>query len=125
MSLQDHYKSLKIKQAQLLSSGKAVQTPEELFLLTKIYITLGHAQEAVHLLRSENFGLESRFAEQDSQLIMSLLLETLEASEQWTEVFDFCSHLIVEEKYRAFDSINDDRVWHLLFKAAMRSDQTV
>ena len=102
-----------------------MQTPEELYLLTKIYTSLGHAQEAINLLQSETFGLESRFAEQDSQLVMSLLLDTFETSQQWRETFEFCSQLIVEKKYAGFDSINDDRVWQLIFGAAKESGQTM
>jgi N-terminal acetyltransferase B complex non-catalytic subunit len=104
-------------QNQLLSSGKAIQTPEELYLLVKIYLGTGHAREAVELLQSNNFGPKSRFAEQDPQLISALLLEAFEAAEAWREAFTHCQHRLTQQHHTQLGTQDDGKVWILLVKA--------
>jgi|SRR2546421_4045938 N-terminal acetyltransferase B complex non-catalytic subunit len=108
-------------QDQLLSSGKAIQTPEELYLLVKIYLGIGHAHEAVKLLQSDRFGLKSRFAEQDPQLISALLFDAFEAAEAWREAFQHCYYHLTQQDNIQVGTQDDGKVWILLAKAAKAS----
>ena len=100
-----------------MSTGKALQTPEELYLLVKIFLSTGQPREAVKVLQSDNLGLKSRFAEHDSQLVNTLLLDALEATEDWQEMSIFCRTLIVQQYREETSTFDDERVWSLLIKA--------
>jgi hypothetical protein len=87
----------------------------------KIYLGTGHAREAVQLLQSDNFGPKSRFAEQDPQLISTLLLEAFEAAEAWQEAFSHCQDGLLEQHDGHIGTQDDGKVWMLLVKAAKAS----
>jgi hypothetical protein len=87
----------------------------------KIYHGTGHAGEAVQLLQSDNFGPKSRFAEQDPQLISSLLLEALESAEAWQEAFAHCQDRLSQQRNGEIGMQDDGKVWMLLVKAANAS----
>ena len=83
-------------------------------MLVKVFVDDGHAKEAVALLRSEAFGLQSRYAEQDSQLILNLVLSAYEATEATEEASTFCRNLLLYDGYKSFDCLNNDRVLSIL-----------
>ena len=102
-------------QKQLLSDGKALQTPEELYLLVKISIGTGHARKALELIRSDRFALASRFAKQDSQLIEALLVDLYEASEAWPEAFAYSKERLAPGGGNHHH--DDEQVWNLLVRS--------
>jgi len=99
-------------QAELLSPGKAISTPEEVSLLVQVLNSTGHAQESVKLLQGNSLHIQSRIGKQDPQLILSLLLESLKKSQQWQEAFSTCHGLLLKPEYQS-----DDRIWSLWLKA--------
>ena len=111
----DEIDRLTHEQKQLLSDGKALQTPEELYLLVKISIGTGHAREALELVRSDRFTLASRFAKQDFQLVEALLVELYEASEAWPEAFAYSKELLTPGS--GSNRNDDERVWNLLVRS--------
>lgn len=73
-----------LAQQELLSAGKAIQSPEELSLLVRVYVNTGHVQEAKDLLReSKSLGPQSAIFKLDHDLHRSLQLEILQSSEDW------------------------------------------
>lgn len=74
----------RLAQQELLSAGKAIQSPEELSLLVRVYVNTGHVQEAKDLLReSKSLGPQSAIFKLDHDLHRSLQLEILQSSEDW------------------------------------------
>jgi hypothetical protein len=68
----------------LISAGKAIQSPEELSLLVRVYLNTGHVQEAKDLLReSKSLGPQSAIFQLDHDLHRSLQLDILQSSEDW------------------------------------------
>lgn len=82
-------------------------------LLAQILNSNGQAAQTVKLLQSETLNVESNIGKQDPQLILSLLLDAFEASEQWEEARSFCHQLLSSK----VESRSDDRVWALWLKA--------
>lgn len=103
-------------QEQLLAPGKAISTPEEIALLAQVLNSTGHVQETVQLLQGETLNEGSRTGKQDPQLVLSLLLESLDASEQWDEALKMCEALLAKPEYQS-----DDRIWNLWLKAQSES----
>lgn len=89
--------------------------------MVKVYLGTGHAPEAVQLLQSDNFGPQSRFAEQDPQLASALLLEAFESAEAWQEAFTYCQDRLLEHQNGQFGTQDDGKLWLLLVKAAKAS----
>ena len=102
---------LRWEQEQLLSSGKAVTTPEEVALLVQIYLATGHADEAVEMLQGPTLNADSRVGGQDPQLNLSLLLRALGESKLLDKTVDVCHTLLEKPEHR-----EDDRVWQLLLR---------
>ncbi|KAK5064177.1 hypothetical protein LTR84_000009 [Exophiala bonariae] len=105
-------------QEQVLVPEKAISTPEEVALLSQIFNSNGQAAQTVKLLQSETLNVESKVGKQDPQLILSLLLDAFEASEQWEEARSFCHQLLSSKP----ESQSDDRVWALWLKARTKLD---
>jgi hypothetical protein len=93
----------------LLSPGKALATPEELYLLVEVYCDTGHASEAMELLLTPKGSARSRIVHQDSQLRLTLLLKALQTSERWDDAFATCKKLLETPELAS-----DDRIWRLL-----------
>jgi hypothetical protein len=90
--------------------------------LVKIYLGTGHAREAIRLLQSDTFGPQSRFGEQDPQLVSGLLLEAFETAEAWQEAFTHCQDCLLEHQDGRFGTQDDGKPWLLLVKAAKASE---
>ena len=104
----------------LLSPKKALQTPEELNFLVKLYILTGHAKDAVDLLMQQHrFGIESQFAKQDAALVRSLQLEVCHAAEAWDFLAEMCERrLRMVSVEKTFD---DSRLWDILLDAVRKT----
>ncbi|KIX00353.1 uncharacterized protein Z518_10492 [Rhinocladiella mackenziei CBS 650.93] len=107
--------TIPLGQEQALSSGKAISTPEEISLLAQVLNYTGRAEETVRLLRGESLNMTSRIGKQDPQLVLSLLLESLNMSEQWSEALSVCQELLAKAEFQS-----DDRIWNLWLKAQSR-----
>lgn len=71
----------------MLSAGKAIQSPEELSLLVRVFLNTGHVREAKDLLiESKSLGPESGLFKLDHDLHRALQLEVLQASKEWHKV---------------------------------------
>jgi hypothetical protein len=99
-------------QDEVLSPGKAISTPEEISLLAQVLNSTGRTDETVKLLQGDSLNMESRIGQQDPQLVLSLLLESLEASERWDEALSLCQRLLSKPEHQA-----DDGIWSLWLKA--------
>lgn len=95
-----------------------MSTPEELALLTKIYIGTAHEKEAIDLLLSENLGLTSKIAEHDPQMVFSLLIDALDSSKDNDFVLDVCQKILATDEARSRKYAEDDRVWRTLGRTA-------
>ncbi|EXJ65310.1 hypothetical protein A1O7_01651 [Cladophialophora yegresii CBS 114405] len=95
-----------------LSSAKAISDPEEIALLVQVFNSTGHVQESIKLLLGGSLSIESRLGAKDPQLVLSLVLESLEASENWNEALKVCLELLAKS-----ESQSDNRVWDLWLKA--------
>lgn len=63
---------------------KVIHSPEELFLLVRVYLSTDHFEEARNLLiESKDFGPHSQVCKLDGDLHRSLRLEVLQASKDW------------------------------------------
>lgn len=105
-----------------MTHGKAISTPEELYLLTHIFLSTQYAEEAVKTLQGDALGLSSQVGGQDPQLTLSLLLDSLKQTGQRQEVFTICHKLLTEEGSQGDDHRNDDRIWDLLIGALSTSE---
>ncbi|OCT54475.1 hypothetical protein CLCR_00775 [Cladophialophora carrionii] len=106
---------------QSLSSAKAISDPEEIALLVQVFNSTGHVQESKKLLLGGSLSIESRLGAKDPQLVLSLVLESLEASENWDEALKVCQELLSKS-----ESQSDNRIWDLWLKARSHStDQSL
>ena len=112
-------------QKELLSPPRAIQTPEELLLLTRIFATQSRYDEIVKLLNSEHLGVSSRLVQNDWSFVTTKL-DALEKTEQWEEGLAYARELLglpddpdaaADMKYREKD---DWKVWGLLLTAAKK-----
>ncbi|KIW72064.1 hypothetical protein, variant [Phialophora macrospora] len=101
---------------QALSSAKAISDPEEIALLVQVFNSTGRVQESVKLLQNGSLSIESRLGAKDPQLVLSLVLESLEASENWDEALKVCQELLSKS-----ESQSDNRIWDLWLKARSHS----
>ncbi|KIW26278.1 uncharacterized protein PV07_09389 [Cladophialophora immunda] len=108
--------AIPMNDAQASSPGKAISEPEEIALLAQVFNSTGHVGETVKLLQGQSLNMASRVGKRDPQLVLSLLLESLEASEQWDEAFKVCQDLLSESEYQS-----DDRIWNLWLKSRSKS----
>lgn len=85
-------------------------------LLAQVMNSTGHAQETVKLLRDGPLNFESRLGKKDPQLVLSLLFESLELSEDWDGALKACHGLLSKSEHHS-----DDRIWSLWLKARSKS----
>ncbi|EEH47984.2 uncharacterized protein PADG_04068 [Paracoccidioides brasiliensis Pb18] len=112
---------------ELLSPPRAIQTSEELFLLIKIFNTQESYEEIVHLLNSQNLGVESRIAQNDWSFV-SAKIASLENAGLWDEALSFTRELLSLPNELANGSAaaaaqekDDWLVWSLLLKSTEKS----
>ena len=98
------------------SSAKAITDPEETALLVQVFNSTGHVAETIELLQNGSLSMDSRIGRKDPQLVLSLLLESLEVSQQWDDALKVCLDLLSKCEYQT-----DDRIWNLWLQAQLRS----
>ncbi|KAL2809939.1 N-acetyltransferase B complex non catalytic subunit-domain-containing protein [Aspergillus granulosus] len=112
---------------ELLSPPRALQSAEELLLLTKIYESQGRHSEIVKILDSENLGLKSKMVQNDWSFI-GVKLSSLEKAEMWTEALAYTKELLAipstEEEKKSIQERDDWAVWHLLLTATQKLEST-
>ncbi|KAH0842403.1 hypothetical protein FOPE_07224 [Fonsecaea pedrosoi] len=96
------------QQEQASSSTKAIAESEEIALLVQVFNATGHVKETVKLLQGQSLNMQSRVGKQDPQLVLSLLLDSLQVSEQWDDAFKVCQDLLSQPEHQS-----DDRIWDL------------
>lgn len=105
---------------ELLSSPRAIQNAEELFLLIRIFESQDRHTEIVKILDSPNLGLSSRIVQNDWSLIREKLL-SLEKAGLWAEGLSYARELLTlpsdEAERRALQERDDWNVWNLLVTA--------
>lgn len=114
-------------QKELLSPPRAIQTAEELLLLTRIFAAQGRDDEIVKLLNSEHLGVTSRIVQNEWSFVTAKL-EALEKAELWEEALVYTRELLslpddassaADMKYREMD---DWKVWNLLLATTQKLD---
>ncbi|KAB8199981.1 N-acetyltransferase B complex non catalytic subunit-domain-containing protein [Aspergillus parasiticus] len=102
---------------ELLSPPRAIQGPEELLLLVKIFESQGRHDEIVKILDSENLGLSSRVIQNDWSFV-GVKLSSLEKAEMWTQGLSYARELLAiptnEAEKKALQERDDWAVWKLL-----------
>lgn len=108
-------------QKELLSVPRAIQNPEELFLLVKIFQSQQRHGEIVKVLDSENVGITSRIVQNDWSFI-GTKLESLVKAGMWAEGLSYAKTLLAipedEAGQKALQERDDWAVWNLLVMAA-------
>ncbi|PYH93734.1 putative cytoskeleton organization protein [Aspergillus ellipticus CBS 707.79] len=108
---------------ELLSPPRAIQTPEELLLLIKIFESQGRHSEIVKILDSENLGLSSRVIQNDWAFVGDKL-SGLEKAEMWAGGLEYTKSLLAiptnEAEQKALQERDDWAVWHLLITATQK-----
>ncbi|KAE8394582.1 N-acetyltransferase B complex non catalytic subunit-domain-containing protein [Aspergillus alliaceus] len=103
---------------ELLSLPRAIQGPEELLLLVKIFESQGRYDEIVKILDSENLGLSSRVIQNDWSFV-GVKLSSLEKAEMWTQGLSYARDLLAiiptnETERKSLQEHDDWAVWKLL-----------
>lgn len=115
---------LDVLQKELLSPPRAIQTPEELSLLVKIYEAQNRHDELLEILDSQNLGISSRIAQNDWSFVRTKML-ILEKLGRWEEGLKLARELLAlpdsstdDAKAAASVEEKDDwKVWSLLLAA--------
>lgn len=107
-------------QQELLSSGKAIQSPEELSLLVRVYLSTGHVGEAKELLiDSKTLGPQSTLFKLDHDLHRSLQLEVRHASKDWPALLN---ELRLAVQQPSPENLQIGGLLRILFDAANQTD---
>ena len=109
--------------------GRAISTLEDLLLLIRVYRAQGRFAEAAVIARDSRTGLESPVGRNSWELIR-LLIELLELSHHWTDLWQLCQQLLIDARDNSLDGrfhlihfpfgkLGDDwRVWQALIEAS-------
>lgn len=106
----------------MLSPSRAIQTPEELLLLIKIYQTQSKFADIAELLSSKHLGIDSRIAQQDWSFVEERLW-SLERAGLWNEILKTTKELLSLPEIESVpgkpcpNERDDYRLWELLLKA--------
>ena len=104
---------------ELLSAGKAIQSPEELSLLVRVYLDTGHVHDAKELLTdSKTLGPESAIFKLDHDLHRSLQLDVLEAAQDWSSIVN---ELQLATTASSTENIQIGRILRVLFATKERT----
>lgn len=100
-----------------MSPSRAIQTTEELLLLTHILESQERFSEIVKILDSETLGIASRIVQNDWTFVGTKLYN-LEKAGMWTEGLEYSKSLLAipnsEEEQKALQERDDWTVWKLL-----------
>lgn len=108
-------------QKEVLSPGRAIQTTEELLLLTQILESQDRFSEVTKILDSDNVGISSRIVQNDWNFV-TIKLKSLEKAGMWTEGLSYAKQLLAipnnEDERKALQERDDWSVWGLLVTSA-------
>ena len=108
--------------------ARAINTLEDLLLLIRVYRAQGRSSEAAAIARDSRTGMESPLGRNSWELVRQLI-ELLELSRQWIELWQLCQQLLVDARdnlldrrfhltHFAFGKLGDDwKVWQALITA--------
>lgn len=112
-------------QKEVLSPGRAIQTTEELLLLTQILESQDRFSEIAKILDSENLGISSRIVQNDWSFV-TIKLKSLEKAGMWTEGLSYAKSLLAipnnEDERKALQERDDWSVWSLLVTSARNTN---
>ena len=112
-----------------LKPTRAISTLEDLLLLIRVYRAQGRFSEAAVIARDSRSGLESPVGRNSWELARQLI-DLLELSHQWTELWQLCQQLLVDARDNSLDGrfhlthfhfgkLGDDwRVWQAFITAS-------
>lgn len=104
-------------QKEVLSPGRAIQTTEELLLLTQILESQDRFSEVAKILDSDNVGISSRIVQNDWNFV-TIKLNSLGKAGMWTEGLSYAKQLLAipnnEDERKALQERDDWSVWSLL-----------
>ncbi|KAF7592889.1 hypothetical protein BBP40_012301 [Aspergillus hancockii] len=108
---------------ELLSPPRAIQNPEELLLLIKIFESQGQHDEIVKILDSENLGISSRVVQNDWTFV-GVKLSSLEKAEMWTQGLAYAKSLLAipsnDDERKNLQERDDWAVWKLVLISTRR-----
>ena len=104
---------------------------EELYLLVSVYADLGYSQEALSVLQSDAFGVNSRLFKQDPIMFQQLFFMVLQQMQDYTEVTRICHSLMglnakTPDKSRSVGQnfwAENSNAWSILIQATINGDQ--
>ena len=108
---------------------RAISTLEDVLLLVRVYRAQAKYSEAAEIIRDSRGGMESSQGRNSWELIRQLI-EILELSQQWTELWQLCQQLLIDARdkldgkqfhlsHYPFGRLGDDwRVWQALVTAS-------
>lgn len=103
-----------------MSVPRAIQTPEEIILLIKIFESQGRHTEVAKILDTENVGLKSKIINNEWTFVGSKL-KALESAGMWSEGLAYTKSLLAipddEAGWEALQAHDDWAVWRLLISA--------
>ena len=114
---------------QGIISTRAINALEDLLLLVRVYRAQGRYSEAAAIVRDSRTGMESPPGRNSWELVRQLI-ELLELSHQWAELWQICQQLLVDArdefserrfhlKHYLFGKFGDDwKVWQALITAS-------
>lgn len=80
-----------------IKPARAINTLEDLLLLTRIYRSQGRYPEAIAIIRNSRMGMESPIGRNSWELIRQLI-ELLELNNQWDVLWKLCQHLLIDAR---------------------------
>ena len=113
-------------------STRAMNNLEDLLLLVRVYRAQGKYSEAAAIIRDSRTGMESSHGRNSWELVRQLI-ELLELSHQWLELWQLCQQLLVDARdkfierrshlrHYPFGELGDDwKVWQALITASSNS----
>ena len=107
---------------------RAISTLGDLSLLVRVYRAQGKYPEAAAIIRDSRIGLESALGRHSWELVRQLI-ELLELSRQWLEVWQLCQQLLLDARNQCletfhsihypFGKLGDDwKVWQAFINAS-------
>ena len=108
---------------------RAINKLDDLLLLVRVYRTQGKYSEAAAIIRDSRTGMESSLGRNSWELVRQLI-DLLELSHQWLELWQLCQQLLVDARDQSverplthfpFGRLGDDwRVWQALITATSK-----
>lgn len=115
--------------AEGIQSNRAINELEDLHLLVRVYRAQGKYSEAAAIVRDSRTGMDSSLGRNSWELVRQLI-DLLELSHQWLELWQLCQQLLVDArdqsverrlKHYPFGKLGDDwKVWQAIITATSK-----